>query len=194
MTTQSTAQAFVVTTDMATLVREGAAKERGAFAAKKKAAEAIASAGGRGHFFTKESVNDGLISAETFAGLQGEIAAGLLTKAEFTLWAAGAKAAKAAGKQDERNALTSNVSKYLASFRAMIETAWIRLNPEAAEAEALEAEEADDKEEKESLREARCDVRAVLKALILEFAGMPDAPNREQILADLNHAESLMTW
>ena len=88
---------FVITSDMATLVREGAAKERNATGAKKKAAESIAGAGGRGAMFTKEAVKDKVITAETFAGLQGLIASGLFTKPEFALWAGGSKAAADAG-------------------------------------------------------------------------------------------------
>ena len=62
--TTSTVQTFIITSEMATLVREGAAKERSATGTKKKAAEAIAAAGGRGAMFTKDGVKDGLISAE----------------------------------------------------------------------------------------------------------------------------------
>jgi len=188
--TNSTLQTFIITSDMATLVREGAAKERGAIGAKKKAAEAIAKAGGRGEMFTKEAVKGGLITQETFASLQGEIAAGLLTKAEFTLWAAGAKAAKAAGKQDERNDLTSNVSKYLASFRAMIETAWRDLNPEAAALEAEKAEEAEEAEE--AAAPVTGDVlRQRLLDLITDVAAS-DLENASFVLESLNDAEALM--
>ena len=42
--TTSTVQTFIITSEMATLVREGAAKERSATGTKKKAAEAIAAA------------------------------------------------------------------------------------------------------------------------------------------------------
>ena len=187
--TTSNVQTFVITSKMSTLVREGAAKERGAMGAKKKAAEAIAEAGGRGHMFTKDGVTDGLISAETFVALQGEIAAGLLTKAEFTLWASGSKAAAAAGLQSERNALTSNVNKYLASFRAMIETAWVRLNPEAAalETEALEAEEVEGAPVTGDM------LRKRLLDLITDVAAS-DLENASFILESLNEAESLMTW
>jgi hypothetical protein len=191
----STVQAFVITSDMATLVREGAAKERSATGAKKKAAEAIAAEGGRGHMFTKDGVKAGQISKETFAGLQGLIASGLLTKAEFALWATDSKVANKAGKQLERNRLTSEVNTYLAGFRGMIETAWAKLNPEAAKAEADEGKaesEADEgKEEKAPVMAG--DVRAQLKALILEVAGM-DCENRDEILEHLNAAEAAMTW
>ena len=186
--TNSTVQTFIITSDMATLVREGAAKERGAIGAKKKAAEAIAKAGGRGAMFTKDGVTAGLITQETFAALQGEIAAGLLTKDQYTLWVAGPKAAKAAGKQDERNDLTSNVSKYLASFRAMIETAWRDLNPEAA---ALEAEEAEEAEEA-AVPVTGADLRKRLLDLITDVAAS-DLENASFILESLNDAEGLMT-
>jgi hypothetical protein len=191
----TTVQTFTLTTEMANLVREGAAKERSATGAKKKAAEALASEGARGHFFTKDGVKSGLISKETFAGLQGLIASGLLTKAEFALWATDSKIANKAGKQLERNKLTSEVNTYLAGFRGMVETAWAKLNPDLAKAEADEGKaesEADEgKEEKAPVMAG--DVRAMLKALILEVAGS-DCENRDEILADLNHAESLMTW
>ena len=187
--TTSNVQAFVITSDMATLVREGAAKERTATGSKKKAAEAIAAAGGRGEMFTKAGVTAGLISAETLAGIQGSIAAGLLSKTEFTLWASGSKAAAAAGLQTDRNALTSNVNKYLASFRAMIETAWAALNPEAA---ALEAEEAEEGEEGEAASVTGADLRKRLLDLIADVAAS-DLEYREMILADLNCAEGRMS-
>jgi hypothetical protein len=189
----STVQAFVITSDMATLVREGAAKERSATGAKKKAAEAIAAEGGRGHMFTKDGVKAGQISKETFAGLQGLIASGLLTKPEFALWATDSKVANKAGKQLERNKLTSEVNTYLAGFRGMIETAWAKLNPEAAKAEADADAPKEEKAEKETAPTMAGDVRAQLKALILEVAGM-DCENREAILEHLNAAEAAMTW
>ena len=118
------------------------------------------------------------------------IASGLLDKAEFALWSMGSKAAKAANLQNERNALTSEVNKYLASFRAMIETAWRKANPDAAKAEA---EGKADKEEKEAPVKMGGDVRTALKALILEVAGM-DVANRDKILEHLNAAEAAMNW
>jgi hypothetical protein len=192
--TNSTVQTFIITSDMAELIREGAAKERSAKGARKKAAEAIAAEGGRGHMFTKDGVKSGLITKETFAGLQGLIASGLLTKPEFALWAMDSKAANKAGKQTERNKLTSEVNTYLAGFRGMIETAWAKLNPDLAKAEADADAPKEEKEEKEEKAPVMAgDVRAQLKALILEVAGM-DCENRDEILQDLNHAESLMTW
>jgi len=191
--TNSTVQTFIITADMAELIREGAAKERSAKGAKKKAAEAIASEGGRGHMFTKDGVKAGLISKETFAGLQGLIASGLLTKPEFALWATDPKVANKAGKQTERNKLTSEVNTYLAGFRGMIETAWAKLNPDLAKAEADADAPKEEKAEKETAPTMAGDVRAILKALILEVAGS-DCENRDEILQDLNHAESLMTW
>ena len=192
--TTSNVQTFVITSEMATLVREGAAKERTATGSKKKAAESIAAAGGRGEMFTKQGVTAGRISAETLAGIQGSIAAGLLSKAEFALWASGSKAAAAAGLQTKRNALTSNVNKYLASFRAMIETAWANLNPEAAEAEAeaLEAEEAEEGEEGEAAPVTGADLRKRLLDLIMDLSGI-DIAEKEDILDLLNDAESRMT-
>jgi hypothetical protein len=190
--TTSTVQAFIITSDMATLVREGAAKERTATGSKKKAAEAIAQAGGRGEMFTKAGVTAGLISAETLAGIQGAIAVGLLSKTEFTLWAAGSKAAAAAGLQTERNTLTSNVNKYLASFRAMIETAWAALNPEAAALESEEAEEADEAEEGEAASVTGADLRKRLLDLIADVAAS-DMDEACFVLEALNEAEALMT-
>jgi hypothetical protein len=195
--TTSTVQTFIITSDMATLIREGAAKERSAKSARKKAAEAIAAAGGRGHMFTKDGVKSGLISGGTFAGLQGLIASGLLTKPEFELWATDPKMANKAGKQTERNKLTSEVSTYLAGFRGMVETAWRTLNPDLAKAEADADADADapkeEKAEKETAPTMAGDVRAMLKALILEVAGS-DCENREAILEHLNAAEAEMTW
>lgn len=185
---------FTINKEVAALIREGASKTKSATALKKKAAETLASQGARGEWFSKSGVDSGHISKETLAGVQGLIASGLLDKAEFALWAMDAKAAKAANLQDTRNALTSEVNKYLASFRAMIETAWRKANPDAAKAEAdeVEADEAD-KEEKEAPVKMGGDVRTALKALILEVAGM-DVANRDKILEHLNAAEAAMTW
>ena len=186
--TTSNVQAFIITSDMATLVREGAAKERSATGAKKKAAEAIAAEGGRGEMFTKAGVTAGLISKETFAGLQGLIASGLLTKAEFTLWATDSKVANKAGKQVERNKLTSEVNTYLAGFRGMIETAWRALNPEAA---ALEAEKAEAEAEAEAAPVTGAELRRRLLDLIADVAAS-NVANRESILECLNSAEADM--
>ncbi len=188
--TSSTVQAFIITSDMATMIREGAAKERSATGAKKKAAEAIAAEGGRGHMFTKDGVKSGLISAETLAGIQGSIAAGLLSKTEFTLWASGSKAAAAAGLQTERNKLTSEVNTYLAGFRGMIETAWANLNPEEA-AEEAEAAEAEAEAEAEAAPVTGADLRKRLLDLIADVAASNMA-NRESILECLNSAEADM--
>ena len=201
MTTSSNVQTFTITADMATMVREGAAKERAAFGSKKKGAEAIAAAGGRGAMFTKEAVKDKIITAETLASLQGSIAAGLLTKAEFTLWASGSKAAKKAGKQEERNALTSEVNAYLASFRKMIETAWAKLNPEAAaleaeaEAEAVAVAVAVAEAEAEAVPEVTgAELRKRLIDLIADVAAS-NVANRDSILECLNSAEADMaSW
>jgi len=173
---------FIITKDMEKLIREGASATAVANGSKKKAAEAIASAGGRGFMFTKEAVKDGLISAETLTALQGSIAAGLLTGEEFQLWAGGSKPAATAGKQDERNALTSEVNAYLASFRKMIETAWAGLNPEEA---ALEAEEA------ETGLMTGAELRKRLLDLITDVSAS-DLENQEEILESLNDAEMLM--
>ena len=190
MTTSTNVQTFVITSDMVKLVIEGASKTRAAEGSKKKAAEALAAAGGRGHFFTKEAVKDGLITAETFTGLQASIAAGLLTKAEFALWASGSKAAKAAGKQDERNDLTSDVNSYLAGFRKMIEGAWAKLNPEAAALEAAEAEA--EAEEAEAAPEVTgAELRKRLLDLIADVAAS-DCESACYVLECLNEAEAKM--
>ena len=186
---------FTINKEVATLIREGASKAKSAFALKRKAAEALASEGARGHMFTKDGVDAGHISKETLQGLQRLIASGLLDKAQFALWATDAKVAKANNLQNERNALTSEVNTYLASFRAMIETAWRKANPEEAkvEAEVKPDEDKPDEPKPDAPVKMGGDVRKVLKSLILEIAGM-DCQNREEILQDLNHAESLMTW
>jgi hypothetical protein len=196
MNTSNAIQTFTISTEAANLVREGAAKERSATGAKKKAAEALAAEGARGHMFTKEAVKDKIISAETLASIQGSIAAGLLTKVEFTLWASGSKAAKKAGKQEERNALTSEVNSYLASFRKMIETAWRTLNPELAKAEDDEGKAEDDEgeaDDKEAAPEVTgADLRKRLLDLIADVAAS-ELEHRELILADLNCAEGRMS-
>jgi len=183
---------FTINKEVATLIREGASKAKSATALKKKAAEELAAQGARGDWFSKAGVDAGHISKDTLQGVQGLIASGLLDKAEFALWSMDSKAAKANNLQDARNALTSEVNKYLASFRAMIETAWRKLNPEAAKAESEADKEQSDKEEKgEPVKMG--DVRKVLRALILEVAGM-DVANRDKILEHLNAAEAAMTW
>lgn len=186
---------FTISKDTATLIRDGAAKTKTATGAKKKAAEALAASGARGYYFTKEGVKSGFITKETLAGIQGLIASGLLSKAEFALWAMDSKAANTAGKQDERNSLTSEVNAYLASFRGMIETAWARLFPEEAKAEkdAANASKKSKDESKDAPEKTGGDVRKMLVALILEFAGM-DCENHDAILEHLNAAEALMPW
>jgi len=191
--TTSGVQTFIITDSMATLIREGASATATALGSRKLAAETIASAGGRGYMFSKDGVTSGLITQETLASLQGEIAAGLLTSAEFQLWAAGSKAAATAGKQVERNALTSAVNAYLASFRKMVETSWAGLNPEAAEAEAAQDEaEADAAEaEAEEAAPVTGDLRKRLLDLITDIAAS-DLENASDILEALNDAEMLM--
>ena len=184
---------FTISKEIATLIREGASKTKSATATKKKAAEALASQGARGEWFSKSGLDSGHISKETLAGVQGLIASGLLDKAEFALWSMDSKAAKAANLQDARNALTSEVNKYLASFRAMIETAWRKANPDAAKADAAKADAAKADADKEAPVKMAGDVRTALKALILEVAGM-DVANRDKILEHLNAAEAAMTW
>lgn len=184
---------FTINKEVATLIREGAAKTKSATATKKKAAEELAAQGARGDWFSKAGVDAGHISKETLSGVQGLIASGLLDKAEFALWSMDAKAAKAANLQDTRNALTSEVNKYLASFRAMIETAWRKANPDAAKAETDKEESDKEESDKEEPVKMAGDVRKVLRALILEVAGM-DCQNRDEILEHLNAAEAAMTW
>lgn len=134
---------FTITSEVAKLIQSGASKAASATKVKRQAAEAIAAIGGRGQHFTKEGVKDGLISKETLQGIQALIAKGLLSAAEFNLWAMDSKAAAAKGLQSERNALTSEVNSYLASFRKMVESAWVKLNPEAAASEEKAKEKAD---------------------------------------------------
>lgn len=134
---------FTITNEMAKLIQSGASKTASAFKAKRQAAEAIAAANGRGYHFTKDAVKDGLVSKETLQGVQGLIAKGLFGANEFSLWAMDSKSAAAKGLQAERNALTSEVNAYLASFRKMVESAWVKLNPDLAAAEKAEAEAAE---------------------------------------------------
>jgi len=186
------ATVFTMSKELATIIREGAAKTRGATAAKQKAAEVIAAQGFTGQDFSKDGVDCGTITKETLRAVQTTIASGLLDKEGFALWSMDSKTANKAGLQTERNRLTSDVNSYLASFRKMIDTAWMKLHPEAA-MESDAAASAGEKQEKEAPMKMGGDVRAALKALILEVAGS-DMENRDAILADLNHAESLMTW
>jgi hypothetical protein len=183
---------FTINKEIQSLIKEGASKAKSATALKKKAAEELAAQGARGEWFSKAGVDAGHISKETLAGVQGLIASGLLDKAEFALWSMDSKAAKAANRQDERNALTSEVNKYLASFRAMIETAWRKANPDAAKAQTEGKADKEESDKEEPVKMAG-DVRKVLRALILEVAGM-DCQNRDAILEHLNAAEAAMTW
>ena len=190
---------FTISKEVATLIREGASKTKSATGAKKKAAEALAASGARGYYFTKEGVKDEFITKETFVGIQGLIASGLLSKAEFALWAMDSKAAKAAGKQDERNSLTSEVNAYLASFRNMIETSWRKANPEAAKAEAEKEtaeKETAEKEtaEKETAEKAvtLANIRKAIKNAMLDVSALPECPNRDKILEHLHGADSEM--
>jgi hypothetical protein len=75
----------------------------------------------------------------------------------------------------------------------MVETAWRTLNPDLAKVEADESKADESKADESKAPAMAGDLRAMLKALILEVAGT-DCENRDAILADLNHAESLMTW
>jgi hypothetical protein len=137
---------FTITTEVATLIQSGASKEKAARAAKRKAIDLIVAQGGRGFHFTKDAVKDGLIAKETLQGIQGLIAKGLLESADFALWSMDSKLAASKGLQKERNEFTSDVNSYLTSFRNMIETAWKKAYPEAAEAEA-NAKKADEDED-----------------------------------------------
>jgi len=131
---------------------------------------------------------------EAAATIKTSLAKGMYDKAHFALWVMDAKEANKAGKQTERNRLTSKVNTYFNYFRKMLDDEYLELHPEEMErirAEGKEEKEKADKEEKAPTMAG--DVRAMLKALILEVAGS-DCPNRDVILADLNHAESLMTW
>ncbi len=138
---------FTITNEVAKLIQSGATKEKAARAAKLKAIDLIVAQGGRGHHFTKDAVKDGLIAKETFQGLQGLIAKGLLEPADFALWAMDSKLAASKGLQKERNEITSDVNSYLTSFRNMIETAWKKAYPEAAEAEANAKKSESDEDE-----------------------------------------------
>ena len=185
---------FTISKEVATLIREGASKTKSATGAKKKAAEALAASGARGYYFTKEGVKDEFITKETFVGIQGLIASGLLSKAEFALWAMDSKAAKAAGKQDERNSLTSEVNAYLASFRNMIETSWRKANPEAAKAEAEKETAEKETAEKETAEKAvtLANIRKAIKNAMLDVSALPECPNRDKILEHLHGADSEM--
>ena len=136
---------FTITNEVAKLIQSGATKAASASKAKRQAAEAIVASGGRGFHFTKDAVKDGIVSKETLMGVQAMIAKGLFGANEFALWAMDSKAAAAKGLQTERNALTSEVNAYLASFRKIIETTFADLHPEAAAAEKAELESESEK-------------------------------------------------
>jgi hypothetical protein len=200
--TTSNVQAFIITSDMASLIRDGASKTKTAEASKEKAAAVIAKAGGRGSMFTKEAVAAGTISKETFKGLQTTIAGGLLTAPQFALWSMDSKAANKAGLQIERNKLTSLVSVYVSTFRAKIETAFRSHNPEAAKLEAEAAKLEADAAEKKATAEAEAaaklnagaELRKRLTALILDVSAVTFKGQKE-VLEALNDAEMLMsTW
>lgn len=183
---------FTITKTMADLIREGASKTRGATAAKKKSAEEIAAQGARGYFFSNAGVKDGHISAETLSGIRELIASGLLTKGEYALWSMAPKEAEQKGLSKERNALTSSVNAYLGSFRAMIETAWRNINPEAAKAEAAAAKAKAEATGAEATGAEATDIRKALKNLMLDVSALPECPNRAKILLHLNYADEFM--
>jgi hypothetical protein len=167
---------FTITNEVAKLIQSGASKEKTARAAKRKAIDLIVAQGGRGHHFTKDAVKSGLISADTFQGLQGLIAKGLLESADFALWAMDSKLAASKGLQKERNEITSDVNSYLTSFRNMIETAWKKAYPDAAKAEAAKAE-ADAKKSKSELEDEKSGLESTPEKMEL---------NAENLLKHIN--------
>lgn len=169
---------FTITNEVATLIQSGASKEKAARAAKRKAIDLIVAQGGRGHHFTKDAVKSGLIAKETLQGIQGLIAKGLLEPADFALWSMDSKLAASKGLQTERNEFTSDVNSYLTSFRNMIETAWKKAYPEAAEAEA-NAKKADEDEDEDDLEN--------------EKSGLESAPEKMELNAEnlLKHINEL---
>jgi hypothetical protein len=186
---------FTLTKEVATLIQSGAAATAGATKAKKLAAETIANRGGRGYMFTKQAVTDTVITAETLTAIQTLIAKGLFDKNQFALWSTDSKQAAAQGFQKERNALTSQVSTYLASFRLMIETAWAALNPEKAAEEKAEAEKVEPAEKAETAAKVLSleSMKRMIVGLVLEVSGSKDAAvvaKRANLITLLNQVEA----
>ena len=199
---------FTITSEVAKLIQSGATKAASASKAKRQAAEAIVASGGRGFHFTKDAVKDGIISKETLTGVQAMIAKGLFGANEFALWAMDSKAAAAKGLQSERNALTSEVNSYLASFRKIIETTFADLYPEAAAAEKAELESeseesgddlADEKSGLESAPEKMelnaANLLKFINALTLDVSASKDASIvaiRAKLIPALNAVQSAL--
>ena len=161
---------FTITSEVSKLIHDSASKAKGYKAAEKKAVELIVAQGGRGNHFGKDGVKSGLISKETLQSIQALIAKGLLSPAEFKLWAMDSKQAAAKGLQTDRNDLTSLVNSYLSSFRGKIETNWRTKNPELAKAEADAKKSASAlSEEKSELPEAAPSAKVLTLELLQKF-------------------------
>lgn len=196
---------FTITNEIAKLIQSGATKTASASKAKRQASEAIVASGGRGFHFTKDAVKDGLVSKDTLIGVQAMIAKGLFNANEFALWATGSKAAAEKGLQTERNALTSEVNSYLASFRKIIETTFADLYPEEAAAEKAESEAdeadnlADEKSGLESVPEKMAlnaeNLLKFINALTLDVSASKDASIvsiRARLIPALNAVQSAL--
>ena len=188
-------------------IMEASQKGKEATALKKKAALLLVASGWRGHMLTEDAIVDGLISQDTYNKFQRSIALGMCDTDQYALWLNGKQAAATNGLSKERNAITKDIGSYVASFRAMIETAWKTANPalatEEKKAAELKKEEADKKAEAEK---KAAEQEAANKAMTLEVlhavclnlnlavAVSQDAGivrNREQLLKVINVLDSL---
>jgi hypothetical protein len=169
-TNQGANNMFTITSEVSKLITTSATKAKDAKDAEKKAVELIVAQGGRGYHFSAQGVKDKLITKETFRIIQGLVAKGLLSPAEFNLWAMDSKSAAAKGLQNDRNDLTSLVSSYVSSFRGKIETEWRTKNPELAKAEAdAKKSESELSEEKSELPEAAPSAKVLTLELLHKF-------------------------
>lgn len=114
---------------------------------RKKLAESMASNGWTGWIFKKDFIAScdrheaqRINEAATF--IKGSIAKGLLNKDQLKLWLMDSKEANKAGKQTERNKLTSDVNAYFSSFRTMLDNAYFALHPEVMERIKADSEKA----------------------------------------------------
>lgn len=161
---------------------------------RKKLAESMASNGWTGWLFKKDFITvcdrheaQRINDAATF--IKGSIAKGLLNKDQLKLWLMDSKEANKAGKQTERNKLTSDVNAYFSSFRTMLDNAYFALHPEVmekvkAESEARKAEslENESSELPESAPSAKVLTLELLNKLVIDLTLEVSASNNQAIV------------
>jgi hypothetical protein len=180
---------------------------------RKKLAESMASNGWTGWIFKKDFIascdrHEAQRINEAAAFIKGSIAKGLLNKDQLKLWLMDSKEANKAGKQTERNKLTSDVNAYFSSFRTMLDNAYYALHPdvmekikadsEKAKAEAGDSLENESSELPESAPSAKILTLEILKKLVIDItlevsaSKNPDiAERRIELVAALNHLEAV---